>query len=87
MSSDDATPANENLHRHTQQIKNRFPAPLSYLLIELAEMNRDKWLEGEEWCRDTIGAEDVMKYGLTENQRRFANQIAEQMGVDHEAYR
>lgn len=74
-------------HRHTREIKERFPAPLSYMLIELAEMNRDKWLDGEDWRRKTIGAEDVMKYGLTENQRRFANQIAEQMEVDHVAYR
>lgn len=83
----DSTSEDKMLHRHTRQIKERFPAPLSYMLIELAEMNRDKWLEGETWRRETIGAEDVMKYGLTENQRRFANQIAEQMGVDHDAYR
>ena len=61
--------------------------PLSLLLIEMAERNREHWLESEDWREDTIGADDVRKYGLTENQRRFANQIAEQMGVPHDAYR
>lgn len=74
-------------HKHTEDIQDRFPAPLSFLLIELAEMNRDKWLDGEEWRRNTIGAEDVMKYGLTENQRRWANEIAAQMEVAYDAYR
>lgn len=84
---DAITDDSEGLHRHTENIKDRFPEPLSLLLIEMAERNREHWLESDEWRKDTIGAESVRQYGLTENQRRFANQIAEQMGVSHEAYR
>ena len=85
--SNDNQSAEKNLHRHTENIKDRFPEPLSVLLIELAEMNRQHWLD-EDSCRsDTIGAESVREFGLTENQRAWANQIAEQMGVPHDAYR
>lgn len=76
----------KGLHQHTENIKDRFPEPLSLLLIEMAERNRKHWLESEDWREDTIGADDVRKYGLTENQRRWANEIAEQMGVPHDAY-
>jgi len=77
----------DGLHRHTENIKDRFPEPLSLLLVEMAERNREHWLESEDWRAQTIGAESVREFGLTENQRRWANQIAEQMGVPHDAYR
>lgn len=84
LNLEDETPG---LHRHSENIKARFPEPLSLLLIEMAERNREHWLESERWRARTLGAEDVREYGLTENQRTWANQIAEQMGVDHDAYR
>mgnify|MGYP007116998416 CR=1 FL=1 len=85
--SDPITDDSDGLHRHTENIKDRFPEPLSLLLIEMAQRNREHWLESEDWRTRTIAAESIREYGLTENQRRFANQIAEQMGVPHDAYR
>ena len=78
--------AGEVLREQCEDIRDRFPAPLSHLLVEMAQRNYEHWLDGEDWRERTIGAESIREYGLTENQRTFANQIAEQMGVDHDAY-
>lgn len=83
----DADYAEGGLHRHTQEIKERYPEPLNFLIIELAEMNREKWLDGEDWRSRTLGAEKVRETGLTANQYEFAEQIAEQMEESHDDYR
>lgn len=65
------------LHRHTQRIKEKYPRPLDCLLIEMAERNREEWLQGVK--ADTIGADSVRRTGLTSTQLEFAEEISEKL--------
>ncbi|QCW05298.1 hypothetical protein [Natrinema pallidum] len=83
MTDDTDHPARDSLHRHTRQIKAEYPDPLCYLLIELAEYNRGKWLEPP--MDGTIGAENVRETGLTSNQQEWAATLADALeGADSE---
>ena len=66
------------------RLRMRYPSPLDSLLIEMWERNKDYWLKPP--MDKTYGAEKVRKWGLTENQIMFAEQIAEQMDSDHPSY-
>ena len=71
---------NDSLHEHTRSLKAEYPEPLCYLLIELAEYNREKWLNPP--YDGTIGAENVRETGLTTNQREWATMVAERLEGD-----
>lgn len=67
-----------------KRIRMRYPSPLDWLLVEMWKQNKDYWLEPP--MDGTYGAEKVRKWGLTENQIMWAEQIAEQMDGDHPSY-
>ncbi|WP_276257171.1 hypothetical protein [Halomontanus rarus] len=76
------TEARDGLHEHTQRINAEYPEPLCYLLIEMAEYNREKWLNPP---RDkTYGADEVRETGLTSNQQQWAETIAAALEDDSE---
>lgn len=80
MPSDDAGLS----ERIVTKLRLRYPSPLDMLLVELYERNKDYWLQPP--MDGTIGAERVREYGLTENQMRWADEVAEQMDGDHPTY-
>jgi hypothetical protein len=62
-------------HDHAEWIKERYPdGPVLNLAIMLLEHNRREWL----WHQDkTGGTEVVRRHGLTANQRRWLDDLAE----------
>ena len=70
---------NAGLHRHTEEIKEEYPEPLNWLLVELAEYNREKWLAEDSPRKRTIGADEVRETGLTSNEQEWAAQIADRL--------
>lgn len=70
---------NDISKRHTEEITERFPEPLCYLLIDLAERNREHLFNGEKWRRGTIGYENVRECGLTAFQIGLAEETADLM--------
>jgi len=81
--SEESTVEN-GLHRHTIRIKEEYPEPLNWLLVELAEYNRDEWLGHDNPKSSTFGAEEVRETGLTSNQQEWAQQIANSLEEDDE---
>lgn len=79
MASDNNARHESGLHRHTEQIKEEYPKPLSWLLVELAEFNREKWLAEDSPRKNTIGAEEVRETGLTTNEQEWAAKIADRL--------
>ena len=55
-----------------------YPEPLNYLLVELVMANEAYWLR-DEHRREMYGAEVVREQGLTSNQQRWADMIAENL--------
>jgi rubrerythrin len=55
---------------------NKWPEPLNYLAAMVIRHNAQEWLVEKP---ETVGAERVREYGLTENQERFLTEVAERM--------
>lgn len=67
------------LHRHTEEIREEYPEPLAWLLVELAEFNREKWLAEDSPRKNTYGADEVRETGLTTNEQEWAAKVAKKM--------
>ncbi|USZ73753.1 hypothetical protein [Natronosalvus halobius] len=67
----------DGLHEHTIELREEYPDRLYPLLIELAEYNREEWLEGPK--DNTIGADEVRKTGLTGMQKELADMVKERL--------
>ena len=65
------------LHEHAIQIREKYPDRLYPLLIELAEYNREYWLNPPK--SNTIGAENVQETGLTGMQKELAEILTERL--------
>lgn len=61
---------------YQKRLLDEYPAPLNYLLVELVMANEEYWLRDED-RQNMYGAEVVREQGLTTNQRRWANEIAD----------
>lgn len=57
---------------HGDQLGETYDEPLSYIAVQLTNKNRRKWLHAKP---ETNGAQAVERHGLTENQRRWLNEI------------
>ncbi|ATW87994.1 hypothetical protein halTADL_1205 [Halohasta litchfieldiae] len=60
---------------HSERIGETYDEPLSFLAIQLLQANRRKWLHGKP---ETNGAQAVERHGLTENQRRWLNDVVDE---------
>jgi len=60
---------------HSERIGKTYDEPLSYLAIQLLQANRRKWLHRKP---ETNGAHEVTRHGLTENQRRWLNDVVDE---------
>lgn len=63
---------------------NDYPEPLNLLLVDVLKLNRSYWFDSIR--EDTYGAELVRRQGLTENQREWAEAIADVMPDRHPEY-
>jgi len=57
---------------HDDRLGETYDEPLSYIAVQLANKNRRKWLHAKP---EANGAQAVERHGLTENQRRWLNEI------------
>jgi len=57
---------------HADRIEETYDGPVLFLAMELLEANRRKWLHDK---RETMGAEEVERHGLTGNQRKWLNEL------------
>jgi len=55
---------------HADRLKEQYDGPVKFVALQLLERNRREWLHRKP---DTIGAEEVRRHGLTENQRSWLN--------------
>jgi len=60
---------------HTDRLAETYDGPVRYLAIQLLQKNRRKWLHAKP---ETNGAQAVERHGLTENQRRWLNDVADE---------
>ena len=60
---------------HGDRLGETYDEPLSYIAVQLANKNRRKWLHAKP---ETNGAQAVERHGLTENQRRWLNNVADE---------
>ena len=67
------------INDHGDRLGETYDEPLSYVAVLLANKNRRKWLHAKP---ETRGAQQVERHGLTENQRRWVNEL--QTAVDGE---
>ena len=61
-----------------QRLWQKYPDPLSYLLTNLADRNHDWWLESDVW-KDTYGADEVRRTGLTHNEQEWADALKQML--------
>ena len=57
-----------------QRLWQKYPDPLSYVLTNLADRNHDWWLESDV-RKDTYGAAEVRRTGLTHNEQEWADAL------------
>lgn len=57
---------------HADRLEEQYDGPVLNLALQLLERNRREWLYRKP---DTNGAESVERHGLTENQRRWLNDL------------
>jgi hypothetical protein len=60
---------------HAGRLGETYDEPLSYLAVQLVNKNRRKWLHAKP---ETNGAREVERHGLTENQRRWLNDVVDE---------
>lgn len=53
-----------------------YPEPLNWLMNEIEMMNKEYWVENRPKLN---GAEEVRRTGLTTNQKRWADKIAQKI--------
>jgi uncharacterized protein YecT (DUF1311 family) len=66
------------ISEHTTRLEEQYDGPVLNLAQMLLEHNRRAWLHHKD---ETNGAESVRRHGLTENQRRWLNQLQDAWGV------
>lgn len=66
-------------NRHGQRLLDAYPEPLNWLAAMLFEANLRKWIG-----TGTYGEEQVVEYGLTENQYRFCERLAADVDGDRQ---
>jgi len=59
---------------HATRLKEQYDGPVFSIAMHLLERNRREWLHRKP---ETNGAEAVRRHGLTENQRRWLNELQE----------
>lgn len=59
---------------HAERLKEQYDGPVLNLALMLLERNRRHWLHRKP---ETNGAQAVERHGLTENQRRWLNELHE----------
>jgi|GEM_PF-6957261 len=57
-----------------EKILSELPEPLNWIYGELLEANIERWINNPA-MDDTIGQESVLKYGFTENQMKWLDEI------------
>lgn len=57
---------------HSQRFRDHYDGPVLNVAVLLLEANRRKWLHAK---RETIGAQNVERHGLTENQQHWLTQL------------
>lgn len=57
---------------HADRLAETYDDPVQYLAVQLLQKNRREWLHAKP---ETNGAQAVERHGLTENQRRWLNEI------------
>lgn len=57
---------------HADRVKETYDRPVTFLALQLLELNERKWLREKP---DTNGAKAVERHGLTENQRHHLNEL------------
>ena len=61
-----------------QRLWQEYPDPLSYLLVNLAEQNHEWWVESDV-RKDTVGAAEVRRTGLTRNEQEWADALQQML--------
>jgi hypothetical protein len=60
---------------HAERLKETYDGPVLYIALQLLEANRRKWLHAKP---ETGGAQAVTRHGLTENQRTWLHDVADE---------
>ena len=66
----------ESLDEIKEKMLDEYPEPLNFLLVELVIANEEYWLN-HETRKKTYGAAAIRNHGLTYNQQRWADTIAD----------
>lgn len=66
-----------NKTNHQEIALDYFPRPLNLLVSEIMTMNEKIWISEDKYR--TYGADTVRKYGMTQNQMRWIEELAENL--------
>ncbi len=65
--------------KHAERLEETYDDPVLYLALQLVECNRREWLHASP---ETNGAHAVRRHGLTENQRKYLNELQNAWDAD-----